>query len=98
MLSTRRFEHDKANDAFGLVHGSYEGLDTIWYEGGDYGVSTFMVHLPQRDETVICLANFGHGGCGSKAWAVIDLLRGYVPEPSKPSEPPEPSSPSDPRR
>ncbi len=74
MLSTRRFEHDKDNDAFGLVLGSYEGMDTIWYEGGDYGVSTYMARLPQRDTTVICLSNFGHGGCWGKAQAVIDTL------------------------
>lgn len=74
MLSTRRFAHDKANDAFGLVHGEYRGLATVWYEGGDYGVSTYMVRLPARDETVICLSNIGEGGCAEKARAVVDIL------------------------
>jgi len=58
MLSTHRFKHDKQNDAFGLVHGSYHGHKIIWYEGRDYGVSTYMAHLPEREETVICLSNF----------------------------------------
>jgi CubicO group peptidase (beta-lactamase class C family) len=74
MLSTRKFDHDKDNDAFGLVHGRYQGLKTIWYEGGDYGVSTYMVHLPERGETVICLSNFGNARCADKSRSVIDLL------------------------
>lgn len=77
MLSTRKYAHDKDNDAFGLVHGSYEGQPTIWYEGGDYGVSTYMVRLPHRGETVICLSNFGHGRCADKARAVVDLLKSF---------------------
>ncbi|MEO0982272.1 MAG: serine hydrolase domain-containing protein [Pseudomonadota bacterium] len=84
MLSTRRFEHDKDNDAFGLVHGDYRGLQTIWYEGGDYGVSTYMVRMPERDETVICLANFGQGRCADKARAVIDVLLAFAPPPVRP--------------
>jgi len=74
MLSTQRFEHAKDNDAFGLVHGSYRGLKTIWYEGGDYGASTYMARLPDRDETVICLANFGQGDCGSMVRSIIDVI------------------------
>ncbi|MEL7486694.1 MAG: serine hydrolase domain-containing protein, partial [Pseudomonadota bacterium] len=74
MLSTRKYNHDKDNDAFGLVHGTYQGEKTIWYEGGDYGVSTYMAHLPGRSQTVICLSNFGHGRCADKARAVIDIL------------------------
>lgn len=74
MLSTRRFAHDKHNDAFGLVHGSYRGLATIWYEGGDYGVSTFFMRLPERKETIICLANFADAACGSKVHAIVDML------------------------
>ena len=74
MLSRKKFAHDKDNDAFGLVHGSYRGEDWIWYEGGDYGVSTYMVRLPDRDETIICLANFGGANCGAKTRAVADIL------------------------
>lgn len=74
MLSTRRFAHDKTNDAFGLVHGDYRGIKTLWYEGGDYGVSSYMAHMPDREETVICLANFADGRCYEKARAVMDLL------------------------
>lgn len=79
MLSTRKFDHDKANDAFGLVHGSYLGWKTIWYEGGDYGVSTYMARLPERNETIICLANFGNAGCSAKVRTIIDMLTAYDP-------------------
>ena len=79
MLATRRFAHDKENDAFGLVHSEYRGHPIIWYEGGDYGVSTYMVRLPEREETVICLANFGDAGCLGKARAVVDVLLAFYP-------------------
>ncbi|MEO0690913.1 MAG: serine hydrolase domain-containing protein [Pseudomonadota bacterium] len=74
MLATKEYGHDKTNDAFGLVYGSYRGLETIWYEGGDYGVSAYMARMPERDQTVICLSNIGNGGCLSKAQAVMDVL------------------------
>jgi len=77
MLATRTYDHDKTNDAFGLVHSSYRGEDTVWYEGGDYGVSTYMVRLPGRDQSVICLSNIGNGGCASKARAVLDILLNF---------------------
>lgn len=77
MLATRRYEHDKTNDALGLVHSSYQGNDIIWYEGGDYGVSTYMVHLPERSETVICLANFADARCADKARAVVDVMLAF---------------------
>lgn len=77
MLATKKYAHDKTNDAFGLVLGSYRGLKTIWYEGGDYGASAYMVRLPERDQTIICLSNIGNGGCYQKAQSVIDVLLRY---------------------
>lgn len=74
MLSTRRYGHDKTNDAFGLVHGTFEGRATLWYEGGDHGVSTYMMRLTDSGQTIICLSNIGGGDCASKARAVARLL------------------------
>ena len=74
MLSTKPFEHDKTNDAFGLVHSAHEGQPTVWYEGGDYGVSTYMLRLMDDRTTVICLANFGAARCGDKARAIADII------------------------
>lgn len=73
MLSTRRYAHPKDNDAFGLVHGTRNGQATVWYEGGDYGVSTFMIRVPARRLTVICLANFAEANCAARANRVLDI-------------------------
>lgn len=74
LLRTMRFEHDKVNDAFGLVWGTYRGLRTIWYEGGDLGFSSYMVRLPDRQLTVIVLSNIGTGGAAAQAQRVLDIL------------------------
>jgi CubicO group peptidase (beta-lactamase class C family) len=75
-LSTMRFDHDKANDAFGLVWGNHRGLRTLWYEGGDRGFSSYMVRLPDRQLTVIVLSNLGDGNAGDHARRVLELLVG----------------------
>jgi CubicO group peptidase (beta-lactamase class C family) len=46
LLSTKKFAHEKANDAFGLVWGEHEGLRTLWYEGGDLGFSPTWSAFP----------------------------------------------------
>lgn len=74
MLSTRSFQHDKANDAFGLVWGKYQGHDTLWYEGGDLGFSAYMVRIPSRELTVVVLSNLGTGRAADKARSVLDIL------------------------
>ncbi|MEO1489180.1 MAG: serine hydrolase domain-containing protein, partial [Pseudomonadota bacterium] len=77
MIAKRRYDHDKTNDAFGLVHSTYRGQPIIWYEGGDYGVSTYMVRMPDRDQTLICLSNIGNGRCAQKAMSVVDVLLAF---------------------
>ena len=76
LLSTRRFQHAKANDAFGLVWGEFEGHRTIWYEGGDAGFSSYMVRLPDDDLTVIVLSNLGTGRAAERARAILKVLLG----------------------
>ncbi len=73
-LSTMKFDHDKANDAFGLVWGEYGGRRTIWYEGGDLGFSSYMVRLPDDRLTVIVLANLGDGRAADRARRVLDVF------------------------
>ncbi|MEO1171376.1 MAG: serine hydrolase domain-containing protein, partial [Myxococcota bacterium] len=43
MFSTRKFAHSKSNDAFGLVHGSYQGTPMVWFAGGDIDASSYML-------------------------------------------------------
>jgi len=74
LLSTRRFDHDKSNDAFGLVWGELDGHRTLWYEGGDLGFSSFMIRLPDDDLTVIVLSNLGTGRAAERARAVLRVL------------------------
>ncbi len=74
MLSTQRFEHDKDNDAFGLVWGDFNGRRTLWYEGGDLGFSSYFVLFPDEDLTVVVLSNLGTGRSFERANRVIDVL------------------------
>lgn len=78
LLSTMRFEHDKTNDAFGLVWGDYNGFPMLWYSGGDAGFSSYMVRFPGQKMTVIVLANFvpadGYGLAQPKAIEMLDVL------------------------
>jgi CubicO group peptidase (beta-lactamase class C family) len=74
LLSTRRFEHDKVDDAFGLVWGEFEGRRTLSYEGGDAGFSSYMVRVPDEDLAVIVLSNLGTGAARDRASAILRLL------------------------
>jgi CubicO group peptidase (beta-lactamase class C family) len=74
LLSTMRFEHEKVNDAFGLVWGEHRGLRTLWYEGGDLGFSSYMVRFPDDELTVIVLSNLGSGRAVDKAREVLGVL------------------------
>jgi len=76
MLSTKTYEHEKSNDAFGLVHGEYKGQPTLWYEGGDYGVSTYIIRFTNQKTTFICLANFARAECRSILINIADLVLG----------------------
>ena len=74
MHRTEKFDHDKSNDAFGLVLDKIEGEDIVWYEGGDWGFSSFMVRFPRTQTSLICFSNLGTGNAKSKVWAVYDVL------------------------
>jgi CubicO group peptidase (beta-lactamase class C family) len=74
LLRTEKFEHAKANDAFGLVWGEYRGRRTLWYEGGDLGFSAYMVRLPDDRNTVIVLSNLGTGQAAAQGRKILDLL------------------------
>jgi CubicO group peptidase (beta-lactamase class C family) len=74
MLKRIRFKHDKDNDAFGLVFGSFAGREMIWFSGGDLDTSTFMARLPSEHLTVICLSNMPTGDAEGKAKQVLSVL------------------------
>jgi CubicO group peptidase (beta-lactamase class C family) len=73
-LSTMKFDHAKANDAFGLVWGEYKGHRTLWYEGGDLGFSSYLLRFPDLDFSIIVLSNLGTGRAADRARKIADVL------------------------
>ena len=74
MHQTMKFDHDKSNDAFGLVHGQLYDQDVIWYEGGDWGFSSYMVRFPDHNLTAVCFSNLGTGNARKHAKGVLEIL------------------------
>lgn len=75
-LMTRRqyFEHDKTNDAFGLVHGNHSGQQSLWYSGGDIDTSTYSIAFPERGISISCFSNNPVDSCEQKVLQAIELL------------------------
>ena len=74
MMHREKFAHDKDNDAFGLVIGSYEGREMVWFSGGDLDGSTYFARLPTEHLTVVCLSNMPTGDAEGRAKAVLAIL------------------------
>ena len=75
MLQRTKFAHDKTNDAFGLVIGSYRGQEMIWFSGGDFDTSTYMARFPQARLSIYCLSNLATGNAEEKCGAVREILQ-----------------------
>jgi CubicO group peptidase (beta-lactamase class C family) len=69
-----KFQHDKDNDAFGLVFGNYDGEPTIWYAGDDIDSSTYMIRFPARRMTVIVLSNNPLGDSEGRTMSILKAL------------------------
>jgi len=74
MHQTMKFEHPKANDAFGLVFGDFNGHEIVWYEGGDWGFSSYMMRFPKNNLTLVCLSNLGTGNARKYINRMLELL------------------------
>ena len=74
MHKTLKFEHSKSNDAFGLVIGDFNGHEIVWYEGGDWGFSSYMMIFPKNNVSIICLSNLGAGNANKYANHIMGLL------------------------
>ncbi len=74
MNRRQKFQHDKDNDAFGLVWRSRYGHPMLDYSGGDTDTSTYMARFPDMHFTVICLSNMPLADAEGKADALLDLL------------------------
>ncbi len=67
MFSTREFEHDKSNDAFGLVHGQFNGTPTVWFAGSDIDGASYMIASPEQGVAAACFSNNPLFDCQSEA-------------------------------
>ncbi|MEO1513495.1 MAG: serine hydrolase domain-containing protein [Bacteroidota bacterium] len=74
MHQTMTFEHEKNNDAFGLAFGDFNGHEIVWYEGGDWGFSSYMIRFPKNELTVVVLSNLGTGNARQYANRLIDIM------------------------
>lgn len=74
LLSTKRFEHNKDNDAFGIVHGEHQGHPTHWYAGNDFPYTSHMLRFPKADVSIYVLSNREGGRASDVARAIADLL------------------------
>ena len=77
MNRRQKFQHDKDNDAFGLVWRLRFGHSMLDYSGGDTDTSTYMARFPEQHATVICLSNMPLGDAEGKADAMLDLLHSW---------------------
>ena len=57
LLRTRRFAHDKSNDAMGIVLDEIEGHRIAWFAGSDIDVSSHVVRFRDAGVSVLCLSN-----------------------------------------
>lgn len=74
MNRRQKFQHEKDNDAFGLVWRSRYGHPMLDYSGGDTDTSTYMARFPEQHLTVICLSNMPLGDAEGKTQALLELL------------------------
>jgi CubicO group peptidase (beta-lactamase class C family) len=74
MNKRTKFDHDKDDDAFGLVWRVRYGHAMLDYSGGDTDVSTYMARFPEQHLTVVCLSNMQLGDAEGKAQALMNLL------------------------
>ncbi len=74
MFSTIKFDHEKDNDAFGLVHGVYVGKPTLWYEGGDIDSSSYSITLPTLEINISCFSNNPLDICRKKVMFLLKIL------------------------
>ena len=72
-----KFQHDKDNDALGLVWRSSYGHPMLDYLGGDTDASSYMARFPEQRLTIICLSNMPLGEAEPKAHAVLELLHAW---------------------
>jgi CubicO group peptidase (beta-lactamase class C family) len=78
---------DTLTYAFGLRIGTHRGCRTVSHQGGSLGYNAFFLRFPDRQFSVICLANYALNTT-KLSHEIADLYLG-IPE-EKPAHPPAP--------
>lgn len=78
---------DALTYAFGLQIGTHRGCRTVGHQGGSPGYNAFFLRFPDRQFTVICLANYALDTT-KLSYQIADLYLELPPE--KPAHPPAP--------
>ncbi|NRA30208.1 MAG: beta-lactamase family protein [Parvularculaceae bacterium] len=76
MTRRQRFDHDKDNDAFGLVHGNVQGTPVLWFSGGDIDASSQSYIAPDAGVATVCFSNQPGFDCSGQA---LDMFKRAVP-------------------
>ncbi|NWF83769.1 MAG: beta-lactamase family protein [Bryobacteraceae bacterium] len=78
----------------GLVKGTYRGQPSVSHGGALAGYRTYLLHLPEKRFTVVCLCSFASANPGRFAEQAADVwLQGEL-GPAAKVEPPKPPPPS----
>ena len=80
MTGRRSFDHDKSNDAFGLVHGRQNGQRTLWYAGGDIDASSYAITFLDKKISISCFSNNPIDSCEQKALRAANAIFGRLPD------------------
>ncbi|MBU1095157.1 MAG: beta-lactamase family protein [Bacteroidetes bacterium] len=59
---------------YGLVNGTYKGLNYYWHGGGGNGYTSYMMWFPEFDFSVAVLSNFVYGGVYYRAQTIADIF------------------------
>jgi len=74
MHQTMKFNHERANQAFGLYFGTYKDRTFVAWEGANYGISSQVIRFPDQKTAIIVLSNLGSASARIKANEIADIL------------------------
>lgn len=76
LISTRGIlnKGDTIHYAFGLSHGKYKGLKTVYHGGGFLGFRTQFIRFPEQNFSVIVFANIPDVNPTVKVYSIVDII------------------------
>lgn len=76
LISTRGILNngDTIHYSFGLSHGRYKGMKTVYHGGGFLGFRTQFVRFPEQNFSVIVFANTPDVNPTAKVYSIVDII------------------------